>query len=64
MQHGIWLLIGSLAIALETDNKFANRSYLIAPDGSIKARYDKIHMFDVDIGDGQHYRESRQLSGR
>jgi predicted amidohydrolase len=58
---GITLLIGSLAIALEdgADDRFANRSFLIAPDGNILARYDKIHMFDVEVGDGQTYRESR-----
>ncbi|MEO1552510.1 MAG: carbon-nitrogen hydrolase family protein [Pseudomonadota bacterium] len=55
---GITLLIGSLAIALPDDQRFANRSYLIGPDGAILARYDKIHMFDVEIGDGQAYRES------
>ena len=55
---GVTLLIGSLAIALEEDERFANRSFLIAPDGGIIARYDKIHMFDVDVGDGQTYRES------
>ena len=56
---GVTLLIGSLAIALERDKRFANRSYLIGPDGKIIARYDKIHMFDVEVGDGQSYRESR-----
>jgi deaminated glutathione amidase len=58
---GITLLIGSLAIALEdgADDRFANRSFLIGPDGGVIARYDKIHMFDVEVGDGQNYRESR-----
>jgi deaminated glutathione amidase len=56
---GVTLLIGSLAIALEEDERFANRSFLIGPDGSVLARYDKIHMFDVEVGDGQTYRESR-----
>ena len=55
----VTLLIGSLAIALPEDDRFANRSYLITPDGQIAARYDKIHMFDVEVGDGQSYRESR-----
>ena len=54
-----WLLIGSLAIALEDERRFANRSFLISPDGKIVARYDKIHMFDVEVDDGQSYRESR-----
>ncbi|MFN7179144.1 carbon-nitrogen hydrolase family protein [Hyphomonas sp.] len=56
---GVTLLIGSLAIALEGDERFANRSFLIGPDGGLIARYDKIHMFDVEVGDGQTYRESR-----
>lgn len=54
---GIWLHLGSLAIKL-SDNRCANRGFLIGPDGRIHARYDKIHMFDVQIGDGQVYRES------
>ncbi|MEM8920109.1 MAG: carbon-nitrogen hydrolase family protein [Pseudomonadota bacterium] len=54
-----WLLVGSLAVALEDEPRCANRSFLIAPSGDIAARYDKIHMFDVDVGDGQSYRESR-----
>lgn len=56
---GIWLLIGSIALTVEGENRFANRSYLIGPDGAVRARYDKIHMFDVEVGDGQSYRESR-----
>ena len=54
---GVWLHIGSLAIRL-SDEKAANRSFLIAPDGAIAARYDKIHMFDVDLAGGESYRES------
>jgi predicted amidohydrolase len=54
---GIWLHIGSLAVRAP-GGKAANRSYLIAPDGSIAARYDKIHMFDVDLPSGETYRES------
>jgi len=53
----IWLHIGSMAILL-TEEKLANRSYLIAPDGRITARYDKIHMFDVDLSSGERYCES------
>ena len=55
----IWLVIGSLAVALEDDARLANRSFLITPAGEITARYDKAHMFDVEVGDGQSYRESR-----
>ncbi len=56
--HGIWLLIGSLALKISGQEKFANRSILIGPDGDITARYDKIHMFDVDVSATETYRES------
>ncbi len=47
-----------MAIRLD-DGMLANRSFLISPEGEIAARYDKIHMFDVDLGGGESYRESR-----
>ena len=57
--HRIWLLIGSLALKDGTgDGRFVNRSFLIDPSGAIKARYDKIHMFDVSISEAETYRES------
>ena len=55
---GIHLHIGSMAIRLSSDG-VANRSFLIGPDGEVAARYDKIHMFDVDLAGGESYRESR-----
>lgn len=55
----VTLLIGSLAVTLEGEERFANRSFLIGQDGGVIAHYDKIHMFDVEVGDGQSYRESR-----
>jgi deaminated glutathione amidase len=56
---GRWLLIGSLGLlTTDTDGRFANRSILIAPDGAIAARYDKIHMFDVNVTETEVYRES------
>ncbi|MFT7593677.1 MAG: putative amidohydrolase [Paracoccaceae bacterium] len=56
---GIWLLIGSLGLKTDDpDGRFANRSFLIGPDGGIKARYDKIHMFDVQVSAEETYRES------
>lgn len=56
---GVWLLIGSLALKTEGgDGRYANRSFLIAPDGRIAARYDKIHMFDVNVSETEQYRES------
>jgi len=54
---GIWLHIGSLGIKLGED-RVANRSYIIDPHGAIVARYDKLHMFDVDLPGGESYRES------
>ena len=55
----IWLLIGSLGVLThDADGRFANRSFLIAPDGSVAARYDKIHMFDVNVSETEQYRES------
>ena len=58
-QHGIWLLVGSLGLLTQDeDGRFANRSLLVAPDGSLAARYDKIHMFDVNVSETEIYRES------
>jgi predicted amidohydrolase len=56
---GIWLLSGSLVIKLSDDERMANRSFLIDDDGEIRAVYDKIHMFDVDLEGGESYRESK-----
>jgi deaminated glutathione amidase len=56
----LWLHVGSLAIKVSSD-KAANRSFLIDPKGDIVARYDKIHMFDVDLANGESYRESRNF---
>ena len=55
---GLWLLLGSLLLKAGDDDRFVNRSLLLAPDGGIAARYDKIHMFDVTLKGGEHYRES------
>ncbi|WP_339747582.1 carbon-nitrogen hydrolase family protein [uncultured Maricaulis sp.] len=54
---GITLLIGSLAVKL-AERRAANRSFLFAPDGQLLATYDKAHMFDVGLGQGETYRES------
>ncbi|WP_290688914.1 MULTISPECIES: carbon-nitrogen hydrolase family protein [unclassified Haematobacter] len=57
--HGVWLLIGSLALLThDPDGRFANRAFLITPEGEIAARYDKIHMFDVQVSETEVYRES------
>ena len=55
---GIWLHVGSLGIQAD-DTRVANRSFLIDPKGAIAARYDKLHMFDVDLAGGESYRESQ-----
>ena len=55
----IWLLIGSLALKTDdVDGRFANRSFLISAEGEVVARYDKIHMFDVQVSEAETYRES------
>lgn len=60
-ETGAWLLAGSMAVKLAGEERLVNRSYLFAPDGRIAARYDKIHMFDVDLAAGESYRESSQF---
>ncbi len=57
---GVWVLIGSLALKTnDSDGRFANRSFLIAPSGEIAAQYDKIHMFDVQVSPTETYHESK-----
>ncbi len=56
-ERKVWLHIGSMAVKVG-ERKLANRAYVIAPDGTVAARYDKIHMFDVDLGGGESYSES------
>jgi predicted amidohydrolase len=55
--EGLWLHLGSLAVRTSQD-RLANRSFLIDPEGAIRARYDKIHLFDVDLPTGESWRES------
>ena len=55
---GVWILLGSLLVRI-SDEQAANRSILINSNGDVVTRYDKIHMFDVDVSDGQSYRESK-----
>jgi len=56
-RHGLWIALGSLAVKRD-DGRWANRSLLIARSGAIAARYDKMHMFDVDLASGESWRES------
>lgn len=55
-EHGIWVHLGSLGVA--TEDRWANRGFLIDPAGEIRARYSKIHLFDVDLPTGESWRES------
>jgi predicted amidohydrolase len=57
-ETGAWLLLGSVVIREGDEERLSNRSFLIAPDGVIAQRYDKIHMFDVALEGGESYRES------
>jgi deaminated glutathione amidase len=58
-ETGAWLLLGSAVVRADGgDGRLANRSFLLSPDGAIAARYDKIHMFDVELAGGESYRES------
>lgn len=56
----VWLLIGSIPIRV-ADTQVANRCFLFDPEGRIAASYDKIHMFDVDLPNGERYRESKSF---
>ena len=56
-REGIWVALGSLAID-RGDGRFANRAFVINPAGEIACRYDKFHMFDVDLATGESWRES------
>lgn len=62
--YGIWVHLGSLAVCGDSQgDKWRNRAFVIAPDGSIAARYDKIHLFDVDLASGESWRESSVYAG-
>ena len=60
-RHRIWLHIGSLAVLVE-DGKIANRGFVIDREGEVRATYDKIHLFDVDLPTGESWRESNVYS--
>ena len=57
-KHGLWVSLGSLALEGGGGGEWVNRAFVIAPDGTIAARYDKMHMFDVDLASGESWRES------
>ena len=60
--HGVFVALGSLAIDPAGADRWANRSLLIGPDGAILARYDKMHMFDVDLENGESWHESARYA--
>lgn len=58
-EHGIWVHLGSLALRSDDDSdRLVNRGFVIDDAGEIRARYDKIHLFDVDLDTGESWRES------
>ena len=59
---GVWILIGSVMCREENEEKCANRSLLIAPEGNVAARYDKIHLFDVTLPSGEQHFESHRIA--
>lgn len=66
-KHGIWVLLGGVAVLPSDElnrDKTYNRAILFGPDGKMTAKYNKVHLFDVNVGDGQAYQESaRYLAG-
>lgn len=60
--HGLWIHLGSLALRRE-DGKLANRGFVIDDRGAIRAAYDKLHLFDVDLASGESWRESAAYTG-
>ncbi len=61
-EHGIWVHLGSLAVLAE-GGKLANRGFVIDDTGTVRGRYDKIHLFDVDLPTGESWRESAMYRG-
>jgi predicted amidohydrolase len=57
-EAGIWVELGSLALLADDGERLVNRSFLIDDSGSVRARYDKMHLFDVDLATGESWRES------
>lgn len=57
-EHAIWVHLGSLPVRIHDSEKFTNRAVIFGPEGSIRARYDKMHLFDVNLSTGENWRES------
>lgn len=62
-ENAIWVHLGSLPVRINGSEKFANRAIIFGPDGSIRARYDKMHLFDVNLSTGESWLESRAYQG-
>lgn len=62
-KHGIWLHSGSMPLLADDGERRVNRTHVIAADGSIRARYDKVHMFDVTLPSGENWQESAAYAG-
>ena len=62
-EAGIWVHLGSLALRSEGDGKLVNRGFVIDDKGAVRARYDKMHLFDVDLPTGESWRESASYQG-
>jgi predicted amidohydrolase len=60
-EQDLWILGGSVALKSKRPGKLTNTSLLISPDGEIAARYDKIHLFDVNLSGDREYRESEHI---
>jgi predicted amidohydrolase len=60
-QHSAWILIGSIGVRAD-DGRINNRSIMLTPGGEIAVRYNKIHLFDVNLGEGKLYRESATIA--
>lgn len=60
-EYNAWILVGSITVPASGEKHY-NRSVLVSPDGEIAAHYDKIHLFDVVVGDGQTYQESARIA--
>ena len=62
-ETGAWIIVGSVLLKETGADKIVNRCLVIDPAGGIVARYDKIHLFDVDLANGETYRESATVQG-
>ena len=60
---GVWVHLGSLALRADDSGRFVNRGFVIDANGEIRGRYDKIHLFDVDLPTGESWRESASYRG-